>query len=64
VATNLYCEITVDCKIVPFERVADHSGRNHLRMCAEFILLPKPSWSIFRMALLPGGELLHFDDPR
>jgi hypothetical protein len=35
-----------------------------LRMCAEFILLPKPSWSIFRMALLPGGELLHFDDPR
>jgi hypothetical protein len=30
VATNLYCEIAVDCKIVPFERVADHSGRNYL----------------------------------
>jgi hypothetical protein len=28
-------------------------------MCAEFIFLPKPSWSIFRLALLPGGELLH-----
>jgi hypothetical protein len=26
-----------------------------LRMCAEFILLPKPSC---------GGELLHPDDPR
>ena len=30
VATNLGCEITVDRKIVPFERVADHSGRDHL----------------------------------
>lgn len=29
VATNLDCEITVDRKIVPFERVADHSGRDH-----------------------------------
>lgn len=29
VATNLGCEITVDRKIVPFERVADHSGRDH-----------------------------------
>src|SRR5262245_342875 len=29
VATNLCWEITVDRKIVPFEHVADNSGRNH-----------------------------------
>src|SRR5262245_3470332 len=43
VTTNLYCKITVDRKIVPFEHIADHSGRNHPAYVREVHLAPQGS---------------------
>jgi hypothetical protein len=41
VTTYLWCEVTVDRKIVPFEHVADHSSRNHPAYVRGVHLAPK-----------------------
>src|SRR5262249_15876751 len=41
VAAYLCCEVAIDRKIVPFEYVADHSGRSHPAHVREVHLAPK-----------------------